>query len=157
MIRVSGTAVSYLPVRFGVDPEATFAIVDTGAPWCILSPTDASIAGIDYRAVGEEGQLLLIRGSIMNGWLCLDIPIRIDAIRGEGITVPSTVFVPELEPGQIWDLPNFLGLSGFLERIRFAVDPGNNLFYFGAMEYQQQGMGHERPGLTIPEHYQAGS
>jgi hypothetical protein len=41
---------------------------------------------------------------------------------------------PDSKPGLLWDLPNFLGLSGFLERIRFAVDPGSNLFYFGALD-----------------------
>jgi hypothetical protein len=122
------------PVYFDRDPQKVLAVVDTGAPWCILSPDDAAAAGIDYQVEGESGNVMIIRGSTVNGWLCFGIPVHIEAAKGRGITVPSTVFIPELEPGQIWDLPNFLGLSGFLERIRFAVDPGNNMFYFGALE-----------------------
>jgi hypothetical protein len=30
-----------------------------------------------------------------------------------------------------WRGPNFLGYQGLLQRIRFAVDPEVNLFYFG--------------------------
>lgn len=123
-----------VPVRFNNDSQEVLAVVDTGAPWCILSPSDAVAAAIDYQNEGEWGHSLIIRGSNISGWLCMDIPVHIDAERGTGISVPSTIFIPELELGQIWNLPNFLGLSGFLERIRFAVDPGTNLFYFGALE-----------------------
>ncbi|MGA9380505.1 MAG: hypothetical protein WBV73_17210 [Phormidium sp.] len=29
------------------------------------------------------------------------------------------------------DFPSFIGLNGFLERIRFAIDPNTDTFYFG--------------------------
>jgi hypothetical protein len=123
-----------IPVRFGDYPNIIFAVMDTGAPWCILAPNLASRARIDYYSEEVIDYVLVIRGSTMRGLVHTNVPIHIDALKGQGVTVPSTVFIPELAPGQVWDLPNFLGLSGFLERIRFAVDPGNNLFYFGALE-----------------------
>jgi hypothetical protein len=123
-----------IPVHFGDVPRETYAVLDTGAPWCILNPLYASSIGVDYRVHGTVDHKLGIRGVNFNGWLCTDIPIRIEADRGKSLAIAATVFIPELEPGQIWDLPSFLGLSGFLERIRFAIDPGNNLFYFGALD-----------------------
>jgi hypothetical protein len=45
---------------------------------------------------------------------------------GEPLDVPATVFVTPDWPG-----PNFLGYQGLLQRIRFAVDPESNRFYFG--------------------------
>jgi hypothetical protein len=52
--------------------------------------------------------------------------ITLLADTGEPLDVPSTVFVTPDWPG-----PNFLGYQGLLQRIRFAVDPESNLFYFG--------------------------
>ena len=118
--------------KFGLTVP-TWAIVDTGAPWCILSPEDSE--GLDdvYRTKYTELKDFKIRGDSCNGWL-YRMPISLEAEEGTGITVEATVFIPELAPHQVWeDIPNFLGLGGFLERIRFAVDPEHNLFYFGAL------------------------
>jgi len=50
-----------------------------------------------------------------------------------GFAVGSAYYTdhPILKSGQAWSYPNFLGLDGFLSRIRFAVDPTENVFYFG--------------------------
>ena len=48
------------------------------------------------------------------------------ADEGESCEVDATLFV-----SRDWVYGNFVGYSGFLERIRFAVDPGANDFYFG--------------------------
>jgi len=82
--------------------------------------------------VGEPYENFIIRGVRYNGRLCSEIPITIEASQGRDLLSSGTVFIPELEPTQVWNLPNFIGLTGFLERIRFAVDPFDNLFYFGA-------------------------
>lgn len=104
-----------------------YAIVDTGAPWCILDPEDAEVIqpGIP---VGKEQ--IYVRGILYNG-LLYRIPVTLKAEHGADITVDATFFVPDLKPQEDWFHPNFLGLSGFLERIRFAVDPQQNYFYFG--------------------------
>jgi hypothetical protein len=52
--------------------------------------------------------------------------IRISADEGQPLDVEATIFVsPD------WRGPNFIGYQGLLQRIRFAVDPETNLFYFG--------------------------
>ena len=45
--------------------------------------------------------------------------------------IEATFFIPKLAPGEVWPWPNFLGLEGFLSRLRFAVDAAENVFYFG--------------------------
>jgi len=123
-----------VPARFG-DAVLTWAIVDTGAPWCILSPEESRALDTVYRTRHAEIIGLTIRGAVCKGWL-YRMPIAIETdpeLGGEGITEEATVFIPELEPNQEWLIPNFLGLGGFLERIRFAVDPESSLFYFGAL------------------------
>ncbi len=52
--------------------------------------------------------------------------ITLPVDEGEPLDVDATVFIsPD------WRGPNFLGYEGLLQRIRFAVDPESNLFYFG--------------------------
>jgi hypothetical protein len=59
--------------------------------------------------------------------------ITLIADEGENLSLEDAhVWVPNLFTGQYWPHPNILGLTGFLQRIRFAVDPETNLFYFGA-------------------------
>ncbi len=53
--------------------------------------------------------------------------LRISADEGEPLDVEATVFVSPDWPG-----PSFIGYQGLLQRIRFAVDPETNLFYFGS-------------------------
>lgn len=56
--------------------------------------------------------------------------IKLKAEYGADLDVDSTVFVPEVE--EYWgNFPSFIGLNGFLERIRFAIDPNTDTFYFG--------------------------
>jgi hypothetical protein len=46
--------------------------------------------------------------------------------------VDATAFIPDVE--EYWgDFPCFIGQIGFLERIRYAVDPANDTFYFGQL------------------------
>ena len=52
--------------------------------------------------------------------------LRLPADEGEPLDVEASIF---LSPD--WRGPNFIGYQGLLQRIRFAVDPEVNLFYFG--------------------------
>jgi len=124
------TARIILPVTFG-DRVRTFAIVDTGSPWCILNPQEAAILNIDYSKEGQKISRFVLLGWQGAGWLC-EIPMILKAEIGQDIALEATVFIPQLHPNQRWMFPNFLGLSGFLNKIRFAVDPEHNHFYFGA-------------------------
>ena len=76
-----------------------------------------------------EKMTMLIRGMRLEGGL-IRLGITLEADEGENLTVEATAFVPDVE--EYWgDFPAFLGLTGFLERIRFAVDPNTDTFYFG--------------------------
>ncbi|NDJ76943.1 MAG: hypothetical protein GYB65_11865 [Chloroflexi bacterium] len=73
------------------------------------------------------------------------MPISLEAEVGQSVTVEATVFVPRVNAGEP-PLPlNFLGLIGFLDQIRFAVDPAHNQFYFGTIA--EPGW-----GLSSPNH-----
>ena len=50
------------------------------------------------------------------------------ADEGDSVEVDSTVFVSVNGPAG-----NFIGYTGFLERIRFAIDPQDNAFIFGGL------------------------
>ncbi len=105
------------------------AIADTGAPWCLL---DADIlVEIEPEQVDSlPTERLAIRGMSYQGRLTrLIVSLRADV--GEDVDLEATVFVPILKPGETWNVPNFIWLQGLLSRIRFAVDPTENVFYFG--------------------------
>jgi len=106
------------------------AIVDTGAPWCVIDPEIARRVGTAVRAGYEPAKRLMVRGTLYEGRL-LRMGISLEAEQGDSLEIDATVFVPMLSPSDPWPHPNFVGLDGFLNRIRFAVDPGENAFYFG--------------------------
>ncbi len=108
----------------GIDVEAT-AMVDTGAPWCILEPKLAAVVEDRFEALPGE----VVLGSRVGrypGRLYLGT-VKLPADRGEDLNVETTIFIAPDWPGG-----NFVGYLGFLDRIRFAFDPQSNLFYFGA-------------------------
>ena len=100
------------------------AAVDTAAPWCIFRPVVANswMRNLDPipGPVVLSTRLGQFHGSLFRGL------ITVLASSGESLDVEATAFLTPEWPG-----PNFLGYQGFLQRIRFAVDPENNLFYFG--------------------------
>lgn len=78
---------------------------------------------------GVQG--ILLRGTIVHGRL-YRLTLTLLADQGEDVMLQTTAFVPEPEEAEHWgDLPCLLGLYGCLERIRFAVDPRAEQFYFG--------------------------
>jgi hypothetical protein len=109
-------------------PEPVLAVLDPAAPWCILNWEVARVAGVSLE--GEPLRLRTWRGTVEGELHRLVITLL--AEEGEPAPIEATVFVSEewTGPGH----PNFLGYSGFLERIRWAVDPATNLFYFGPLE-----------------------
>lgn len=108
------------------------AIVDTGAPWCVLDPEIAEWVQDSVQALYTPDQRLMIRGVLYRGRL-LRLDLQVPSFQGESLQVEATVFVPSLSSGETWTLPNFVGLDGFLNRMRFAIDPTENDFYFGPM------------------------
>jgi hypothetical protein len=114
----------FLEVRPGRLPIPVLAMVDTAAPWCIF---DAEIGDEIRRSfepvsgwVALSTRLGTFKGILYSGQIAFEV------LDGESFTLDVTAF---LSPD--WQGGNFLGYEGFLQRIRFAVDPESNLFYFG--------------------------
>jgi hypothetical protein len=118
-----------IPVTFN-DLITTPAIVDTGTPWCVLRPEYAESLNIGALELLETPRLG-IRGISYPGKL-FRMGVSLEAARGHGITISAKVFVPDLDDYLDFP-PTFVGLEGFLEMIRFAVDPSRRLFYFGSL------------------------
>jgi hypothetical protein len=106
------------------------AILDTGAPWCVFDPRMAKSFIEDDQNPLFSPVRLLIRGQWYSGSL-YRIPCQLIAEIGESLDVEATVFVPQLRAGESWPHPNFIGLDGFLNRLRIAIDPAENALYFG--------------------------
>ena len=124
-----GTATNIV-VRCSIPPSPFdfHAIIDTAAPWSILQFDLASRLGLPTGG-GEAKTLRSWRGTY-DGVL-ERIQIEIPADEGNSLITESTVFVAADWTGP--NHPNFLGWNGVLERLRFAIDPGNNSFHFGAL------------------------
>lgn len=115
------------------DGLATTTIVDTGALWCIIGPEEATAIDDKYLEPVREDRIV-VRGSSYHGTV-FHIPITLYTEHiGTNITIEASVFVPTLPPNVEWKHPNFIGLDGFLHRLRFAIDPADNKFYFGLIE-----------------------
>jgi hypothetical protein len=114
----------YLEVKPGLFTGTISAMVDTAAPWCIFEPSVGEFIRESFDRVSPDVSLSTrlgtFTGSLYRG------PLWVPALEGESLDVEVTVF---MSPD--WLGKNFLGYEGLLQRIRFAVDPETNLFYFG--------------------------
>jgi hypothetical protein len=114
----------YVPFRVqGIDVRLV-GLLDTGGHFCILSSAVASQIGAVLNDGEEETRLLTAQG-LISGKLYRHT-IELLAEEGDNLELEATIFVsPD------WQRPSILGYTGFLDRMRFAVDPWENRFYFG--------------------------
>ncbi len=114
----------YVQVAFpGNAGGSLYAFIDTGTPYCVFNAAVVENLGLPF----DEGERIVLRtaygpfeGTVQRVTICLI------AEHGESLNIDASVFV-----AADWQLGNFLGYTGFLERLRFAVDPATNTFYFG--------------------------
>jgi hypothetical protein len=104
--------------------SSIYAQVDTGAAWSVLDPGIAA----DFGFLDRPGQPTILSSRLgrCRGVL-VRVPIRFLADDGDPFDTEGTFFVSPDWPEGL----NFLGYSGLLDSIRFAVDAQANLFYFG--------------------------
>lgn len=116
-------ATAKIYIRLLVGSVVVHAQVDTGAAWSVLDSRTAKSLGI----LESEGLLTRLdtRFGSMEGHL-VRIPVRFLADAGEHYETEGTFFVSPDWPGC-----TFLGYSGMLDAVRFALDPQANHFYFG--------------------------
>lgn len=121
---------SRIILTVAVENVITDAIVDTGAPDPIIAPRVARQAGLDL--VNPLDRItMMVRGMRLEGSV---IRLTMTLIAEEGVdhNIDATAFVPDIE--ESWgNFPSFIGQIGFLERIRYAIDPTNDTFYFGSL------------------------
>jgi hypothetical protein len=101
-----------LNVGVEVDGIHTLVVLDTAAPFLLCSlwlATQLDVSKFDlYR-----------------------LPLRLIASEGNAIEIQATAIVPDLNQDHWRDAPTFLGFRDCLDRLRFAIDPSEEKFYFG--------------------------
>jgi len=100
------------------------ALLDTGSEWCVLATDVAASLGCDLT----QGELPLHTrfGTI---WGSLGrLPLRFESAEGQSLELEATWFISADWPG-----PTVIGWKGGLERLRFALNPGDDTFYFGEL------------------------
>jgi hypothetical protein len=119
-------------INIGVGGDETSAFVDTGGVYFICTPPFARRIGLDPTQGTPASGRILWRNDWLDGAL-FRLPLTLPADQGESMTIEVTAFVPQVGPHQDWndELPCVLGMQFCLERMRFAVDPEHDMFYFG--------------------------
>jgi len=108
------------------------ALVDTGAQFFICPPDIAKLLKL-RETDSSATEALRIRGARIEGTLHR-VTLTFLAEEGESLRVEITAFVPKAsEEHKLGPIPSFLGLFCCLERLRFAVDPSTETFYFGSI------------------------
>jgi hypothetical protein len=120
---VEGPYQLFVAVECLVGEFAVNALLDTGSQWCIL-PAQIAVALDEATLSHEPGERLSTRLGTFAGRL-VRIPLALVAEEGETLDVDATWFVSPDWPG-----PAVIGWKGCLERIRFALDPIREEFYF---------------------------
>jgi hypothetical protein len=120
------TAKIFVKISLVEDIDSSlWAQVDTGAAWSVLDPQIARRLG--YLDSDGERIRLDTRLGRKQGTL-VQIPFRFLADDGTPLDTEGTFFIcPDWPPGR-----TFLGYSGLLDAMRFALDPQANHFYFGS-------------------------
>jgi hypothetical protein len=120
-------------LRLRIEDFETTGFVDTGGVYLLLSPEVADHLGLRPDD-GIPTAPLMFRNNRVSGTLHR-VSLTLPADQGDDLTIEVRAFAPQLTPFQEWpnDFPCILGLMGCLERLRFAVDPTNDIgvFHFG--------------------------
>jgi hypothetical protein len=111
----------WIEVGAGSPEIRWLAMVDTAAAWCIVQPAVAEALSLSSRPEHAlSTRLGVARGELHR------VPLSLHADEGRSLIVEATLFC-----SMEWLGPSFIGYQGFLERVRFAVDPANRRFFFG--------------------------
>lgn len=117
----------HIRLEIGDSGVELLALVDTAAPWCILESRLVQAAREQLEELPRDVALSTRLGRF-HGRLYLGA-LKLLPDDGEELLVTTTFFL-----SQDWPGGNFVGYLGFLDRIRFAVDPQANRFYFGSLD-----------------------
>ncbi len=115
-----------LPCQVGEVGSMEYALLDSGATWCVLPPDLAEDLGCE-PVPGDPPVRLDSRLGLFAGYLTR-IRLWLPALHGEPLPVEATWFISPDWPG-----PMVIGWQGCLERFRFGIDPSEDVFYFAAL------------------------
>jgi hypothetical protein len=102
------------------------ALLDTASEWCVLPSETAEELGFDLTSLPPQATLHTRLGRIAGR--LERVRVRFRAVEGEDIEIDATCFV-----SADWAGPMVIGWKGCLERIRFAIDPGDEVFHFAGL------------------------
>ncbi len=112
--------------RIGDAKQPIPVMLVTGAHWCLIPPEMAARLGFELTPNPFEPRLST-RYGLMEGRL-ERIPVEFPADDGENLQLEATCFLTA-----DWRGPAVIGWKGCLERMRFSLDPGQNLFSFAPL------------------------
>jgi hypothetical protein len=118
-----------VPVR--IEEMNTEAVVDTGGLYLICNPELRDLVNPDPANSLGTGQVK-VQGVTISGTIHR-LSLTLQAITGESLSLEVTALMPDPQSPLLWDLPAYMGMFGCLERMRFAVDPNTDIFYFGSL------------------------
>lgn len=126
-----GADASRITIGLEIEENITEAIIDTGAPYVVCSPSFSKLFTPDPAKL-MYAKKLLIRGVWVEGRI-YRINISLLPDEGDALMIEAPAFIPN--PEQEFTegfLPrSFIGMFGCLEMIRFALDPLTETFYYG--------------------------
>ena len=119
--------------RIGSLESTDLALLDTGAEWSVIGGDLVEILKDELNSPTDSFSISTRMGTIRGALHRIQISLLAEQNCGKDLTVESSVLI-----SQDWKGPVVLGYRGFLERIRFALDPGvspdEQRFYFGTVE-----------------------
>lgn len=115
-----------IPCEVGDLNAPVQALFDPGSEWCVLAWEVADLLGYGSEP-GLTGAAIETRFGTISGSL-ERVALRFLAVDGSSLEIDATWFISPDWPG-----PTVLGWRGCLERMRFAVDPNDNWFYFAGL------------------------
>lgn len=124
--RQEPTAKIFVKIEFPTLEGTWLAQLDSGAAYSMLDIELAESLGVldgDGAPAKVDTRLVKISGRLER------VPLVLIADEGASLEVEATFFVSRDWPGK-----TFLGYTGFLDKLRIALDPPVNDFYFGETE-----------------------
>ena len=116
----------YVRVAIGTPEFKTTAMLDTGSSYSVLDADTAERLEA-FTEAGAPALDLATRHGVLSGRL-VRRALWLLAEEGQSLEVEATFWV-----SPAWRFGHFLGYAGFLQSIRFALDPAANQFYFGTL------------------------
>jgi hypothetical protein len=113
--------------RFGLLEEEQLALLDTASKWSVCRKEVADALGVD-EADALQSVKMSTRLGLIEGFLA-KVGISLVSEFGQDLVLTSTFFISPEWPG-----PNVLGWKTCIESIRLAVDPSQNMLFFGNYE-----------------------